>query len=322
MTANLHRRSTLVVVALCVLLTITGGIVVPEAPARGSMTAWATRESTVSLARAHAHNDYEHERPLLDALSQGFTSVEADVWLVNGKLLVAHELEEVQPGRTLKSLYLEPLRRLVRRHGGSVHKDSPYYFALWVDVKSQASSTYRVIHRQLRRFRAMLTTFHRDRVKDGAVTVIISGERAPELMQRQRIRYAGMDGRLEDLGTGAPANFMPVISDNWTEHFTWMGAGPMPEMERRKLQTIVEIAHGNGQRVRFWETPDEPGAESEAVWQELLDARADYVNTDHLSELQEFLVDNDPLPSVPYIYWDDCICWPDPAIPEEDGRAA
>jgi hypothetical protein len=115
---------------------------------------------------------------------------------------------------------------------------------------------------------------------------------------------------------------MPVISDNWTEHFTWMGAGPMPEKERAKLQAIVEIAHANGQRIRFWETPDEPGAESEAVWRELLEARADYVNTDHLSELQEFLVDNDPLPSVPYIYWHDCICWPDPAIPEEDRRAA
>ena len=321
MTARLHRRSTLFVVLISILLAVSG-LAAPDAPARNLKTLAIGQETTVPLARAHAHNDYEHRRPLFDALSHGFTSVEADVWLVDGKLLVAHELEAVQPGRTLKSLYLDPLRRIVSRRGGSVYENSPYYFALWIDVKSEAVSTYRVIHRQLRRFRAIFTSFHGERVKDGAVTAIISGERAPGVMRAQRVRYAGMDGRLEDLGTGASASFMPVISDNWTEHFTWTGAGPMPEMERRKLQTIVEIAHGNGQRVRFWETPDEPGAESEAVWQELLDARADYVNTDHLSELQEFLVDNDPLPSVPYIYWDDCICWPDPAIPEEDGRAA
>ena len=37
------------------------------------------------LAQAHAHNDYEHDRPLLDALEHGFTSVEADVWLVDGR---------------------------------------------------------------------------------------------------------------------------------------------------------------------------------------------------------------------------------------------
>ena len=43
------------------------------------------------LPQAHAHNDYEHDRPLRDALDPGFTSVEADVWLVDGKLLVAHD---------------------------------------------------------------------------------------------------------------------------------------------------------------------------------------------------------------------------------------
>ena len=36
------------------------------------------------LGQAHAHNDYYHKRPLLDALSHGFCSVEADVFLKNG----------------------------------------------------------------------------------------------------------------------------------------------------------------------------------------------------------------------------------------------
>src|SRR5262249_1980163 len=31
------------------------------------------------LIHAHAHNDYEHTRPLFDALDQGFCSVEADI---------------------------------------------------------------------------------------------------------------------------------------------------------------------------------------------------------------------------------------------------
>src|SRR5947209_11603808 len=56
----------------------------------------------------HAHNDYLHERPLSDALEHGFCSVEADVHLVAGKLLVAHEIEAVKADRTLQSLYLDP----------------------------------------------------------------------------------------------------------------------------------------------------------------------------------------------------------------------
>ncbi len=62
------------------------------------------------LRRAHAHNDYEHPRPLLDALSHGFTSVEADIHLVDGQLLVAHDPIDLDPSRTLESLYLAPWR--------------------------------------------------------------------------------------------------------------------------------------------------------------------------------------------------------------------
>src|SRR2546430_573705 len=69
------------------------------------------------LTRAHAHNDYEHTRPLLDALDHGFCSIEADIWLVDGKLLVAHERGNVKPDRTLQALYLDPLRERVRWNG-------------------------------------------------------------------------------------------------------------------------------------------------------------------------------------------------------------
>ncbi len=47
-------------------------------------------------------------------------------------------------------------------------------------------------------------------------------------MEEQRVRYAAYDGRLSDLGDTTDPAFMPLISDNWTQHFTWMGVGPMP----------------------------------------------------------------------------------------------
>jgi hypothetical protein len=263
------------------------------------------------LARAHAHNDFEHDRPLFDSLDRGFTSVEADVWLVRGKLLVAHELDQVRPGRTLTSLYLRPLWKRVKRNGGSVYEGSPHYFSLWIDVKSEAAPTYRAIDKRLRRHREMFTKFTASGVFDGAVTAIISGNRASELIAKQRVRFAGLDGRLADLGTGAAPELMPVISDDWTAHFSWTGKGPIPPTERGKLHAIVAIAHDNGQRIRFWETPDESGAAT-AVWKELMDARVDY--TDHLAALARFLGDKDSLPSVPYIYWEDCVnCWPEAA---------
>src|SRR5688572_1847327 len=70
------------------------------------------------LLQAHAHNDYEHARPLLDALDHGFCSVEADIWLTPEGLLVGHDRKDLQPGRTLEALYLEPLRERFVAHGG------------------------------------------------------------------------------------------------------------------------------------------------------------------------------------------------------------
>ena len=76
----------------------------------------------------------------------------------------------------------------------------------------------------------------------------------------------------------------------------------MPPKERKKLRSIVETAHANGQRVRFWETP-EFSPQREAVWRELLAARVDYINTDHLDALSDFLQRRDPAPSDPYVSW-------------------
>src|SRR3974390_1561429 len=59
----------------------------------------------VPLIHVHAHNDYEHTRPLLDALDHGFCSVEADIYLVDGQLPVAHDPSKVKPERPLQGPY-------------------------------------------------------------------------------------------------------------------------------------------------------------------------------------------------------------------------
>ncbi|WP_084821910.1 phosphatidylinositol-specific phospholipase C/glycerophosphodiester phosphodiesterase family protein [Bacillus sp. SA1-12] len=259
--------------------------------------------SAIPLAKAHAHNDYEHTRPLQDALDHGFTSVEADVWLVDGELLVAHDKEDVSPDRTLKSLYLDQLNERVKRNHGSVYTDYGYEFTLWIDIKSEGESTYRIIHKQLQAYQEMLTKFTPSGVKPGAVTVYISGNRPRDLMENQTVRYTAYDGRMSDLGTDASNEFMPIISDNWTKHFTWIGVGEMPESEKEKLNDIVSTAHANGQKVRFWATPDIASPQRESIWHELLNAGVDFINTDDLAGLQTFLMKHDPNPSEPVINW-------------------
>ncbi|MEO3798724.1 phosphatidylinositol-specific phospholipase C/glycerophosphodiester phosphodiesterase family protein [Nonomuraea sp. B1E8] len=242
------------------------------------------------LPRAHAHNDYEHERPLLDALDHGFTSVEADIYLVDGELRVGHDPEDLRPGRTLQSLYLDPLIRRVRH--GSVFPGTRQRLQLLVDIKNNGEATYTELDRVLKAYKRMLTTYHKGKVRPGAVTVVVSGERPRELMAGQERRYAFYDGRMGDLGQGDPG-LIPLISDNWTNHFSWLGEGEMPAAERDKLREIVATAHRDGQRVRFWATPDTAGPARDALWRELVAADVDHINTDDLAGLRDFLREHD-----------------------------
>ncbi|WUJ70978.1 glycerophosphodiester phosphodiesterase family protein [Kribbella soli] len=241
-----------------------------------------------ALPSAHAHNDYDHRRPLQDALDRGFNSVEADVWLVDGELRVAHDLADAKPGRNLESLYLEPLADQVRQNHGQVYKHGQD-FQLLIDIKSDGPSTYAAVDKALAKYRGISTVFVNGRVHEGAVTSVISGNRPLDDLKAQKIRYAGYDGRLGDLQSGMPASLMPLVSDNWSNVFTWRGVGPMPEAERTKLHDIVISAHHAGYKVRFWETPDTPGAAREALWRELVAANVDYINTDDLHGLEDFL---------------------------------
>ena len=236
------------------------------------------------LLRAHAHNDYEHSRPLFDALDRGFCHIEADIYLVDGQLLVAHDRKDVKPERTLASLYLEPLQRRVRQYGGRVFRNGPSVVLL-VDVKSEASPTYAALHRELTRFAEMLTSFREEKSTVGAVTIIVSGNRAPKDLLAQPVRYAAIDGRKDDLEMNTSATLVPLVSENWKKVFTWDWQGEMPATERVALQQWVQRAHAQGRKVRFWNTPDRTDA-----WRILSDAGVDIIGTDDLEGLQRFLL--------------------------------
>src|SRR5439155_7031381 len=113
------------------------------------------------LIHTHAHNDYEHKRPLFDALDHGFCSVEADIYLVEGQLLVAHNRSQVNPDRTLQKLYLDPLRVRVKKNRGRVYAGGPEVMLL-IDIKTDWKTTYPVLRETLKQCADMLTVFHGD----------------------------------------------------------------------------------------------------------------------------------------------------------------
>jgi len=237
------------------------------------------------LPNAHAHNDYRHERPLLEALDHGFTSVEADILLIDDELFVGHDMpsgEHQLP--TLQDAYLEPLQQRVNQYNGQVYPGYDGSFYLMIDIKTEAAPTYARLKEVLVAYQSMLSKTENGTYEPGAVTVFLSGNRPMEQVQQESNRLVSIDGRPDDLGQGYSAEFMPVISQHYRAIIDWDGKDPLSRKQRTALEKLTEQAHQEGKKVRLWATP-----ENQLVWQTLLDAGVDLINTDQLDELQQFL---------------------------------
>jgi len=245
----------------------------------------ADEKTPVPLTNVHAHNDYEHPHPLFDALACGFCSVEADIHLVDGKLLVAHSRSAVRSDRTLESLYLDPLHKRVKENDGRVFPHGPNFWLL-IDFKSDPKEMYPVLRQTLERYADMLTVWKDGKKQQGAVTAILTGNHPPiDEVGAEKVRYAVIDGTLKELQTDPPADLVPWMSSQWSKSFKWDGTGEMPAADRQELRRIVDKSHQQGRLIRFWGAPD-----NIATWRELRLAGVDLINTDDLTGAQKFLL--------------------------------
>ncbi len=232
---------------------------------------------------AHAHNDYEHDRPLLDALDAGFASVEADVWFRDGDVVVSHDA--ITSAGTLDDLYLEPLAQRLGADS-SVHGDGAE-FVLWLDLKDGTSELREGLAQRLEAL-LFVTRFDDDGVVEaGAVTVILTGDDesktalvdetpAPRAFARDDNALSVDD---DEAGTvvAAALNFGAYVGG-------WDGQGSPPDELRRQCGCVVERAHALNRRVRLFSGSDTPEA-----WALQRDVGVDFINTDDLDGLAAFL---------------------------------
>lgn len=240
-------------------------------------------DAVTPLLRAHSHNDYERKRPLQEALDNGFCSVEADIYLVDGELLVAHDAKDLKPDRTLRAMYLDPLKARVEANGGRVYPGGPPV-TLLIDIKDEAEATYACLRTLLQPYAAMLTHFTPDATTEGAVTIILSGNRPEATVAAEPERLVGLDGRVPDLDRDISPHVYPLISDSWRPLFTWTGKEAMPAEERARLDALVAKTHAKGMRLRFWGLPF-----PDKLWPTLYDAGVDLLNADQLEKLRALL---------------------------------
>ncbi len=240
----------------------------------------------IHVIQGHAHNDYENENPLLDALQNGFISVEADVHLVDDNLYVSHDSPQaLNPDLTLETLYLNPLKDHILKNNGSVYSNYVGFFYLMIDFKTSAKPSYDKLKSILSNYISIISVVQNGINQKGPVKIFISGSRPFYEILVDEPKLVGLDGRPDDLNKNIPASIMPVISDNYSNFISWNGYGEINEEEKKKLIMLVQNTHAQNKKLRLWASPDKSN-----VWKFLLDNGVDLINTDSLKKFRKFIV--------------------------------
>ena len=229
--------------------------------------------TTISLAqnsyRFHSHNDYLQDLPFWEAYTHGASSIEADVFLKNSNLYVAHNEKEIDTGRTLQELYLDPIAKLTKQ-------DKLRELQLLIDLKSEAKPT-------LVKLLEVLNSYP-DLKDDTNLNMVISGNRpAPE-------NYGDYPDFIQfdhqDLHNLHEVNLdkVALISQNFGKYSKWNGLGRLTAEDLEKVEAVIYKAHQNNVKIRFWASPD-----TKTAWSRFAKLGVDFVNTDYPAEASEYL---------------------------------
>lgn len=233
---------------------------------------------------AFSHNDYWRENPLQDALAFRYNCVEADLWLINGELYVSHDRPEPNPSITFENLYLKPLVARVQANGGKVYPGSDRPFYLMVDCKAQGEEMYKLLKKQMEPYKEYFCSVDNGEYKEGAILFFLSGDRPKNSLPKEASRFTFLDGQIKDLGQGIPASLAPVVSDNYSDFFTWKGEGEMPADQLQKMREIIQKVHDEGKLFRWWGAPD-----TEVFKRFFINEGVDLVGADDLNGLYNVL---------------------------------
>lgn len=225
------------------------------------------------LANAHSHNDYMQSDPFFHAFNAGFGSIEADIFIVDGKLLVAHDAKKLQAEKSLKKMYLDPIK-------DALAKDTSRRLTLLIDLKQD----YNLLMPELINELKPLRKYCKGYKANGRLLILISGNRPLPIAYHNYPSYVYFDEVLGRIYTGKQLDRVGQISLQFSKYSKWKGVGTLTQHDELRIKGAIDSAHALGKPIRFWDAPD-----NEAGWKKLLQMHVDMLGTDHIDALAAFL---------------------------------
>ncbi len=223
-----------------------------------------------------AHNDYEKPIPFYSAYHLQAGYIEADIFLQDGRLMVAHTRSEIDTNLTLDSLYLIPLQRSIRKNKGYAYADQQKSLTLMIDLKTDGNSTMQALVNTLNRYP--------DLINANNLKVVISGN-VPDPASWEKIpSFIHFDGRPGIAYSPAQLERIQLISTSFP--VKWNGKGVLTTEDRDKITALRDDVHGKGKKIRFWGAPD-----FENAWIQFMNLQIDIIGSDQISILVPFIKD-------------------------------
>lgn len=232
-------------------------------------------ETTLGQPAIHSHNDYAQQEPFEGAFRAGAASIEADVFLVDGRVMLGHDSPT---GLAVREVYLNPIREAFRKNGGSVYPKGRG-LQLLVDLKDGAPTLVALQKLIEEEYRDCFDVRH----NPGAACLVITGDKIKPGEFHLYADFVYFDIRPGVELTDEELERVAMVSDYYGSYSKWKGNGAMKEEDRQKMGKVVEQAHEKGKKVRFWAFPDNPTA-----WRTAAEMGIDFINTDHPADVAEY----------------------------------
>ena len=229
-----------------------------------------------TVANTHSHNDYEQPTPFWMAYQEQFGSIEADIFLVDGRLLIAHDRKELQQGRTLEDYYVKPLAAQIEKNHGHPYADTSRRLQMLIDVKADSTAVLAALVTLLEKYPNLTQT--------PSLTWVISGNRPPQSLYTSYPSFISFDGILGNHYSSGALSRITMMSDDLHRYTHWNGLDTIPAADKKTILAAIAWSHDLHLPVRFWDAPDFPNA-----WDQLMQLRVDFINTDHIRQLAAYL---------------------------------
>lgn len=241
----------------------------------GVLVSFSGYAQNKAVFAVHSHNDYLQPVPFWDAFSAGCASIEVDVILQEGELMVAHEKRSIQKQRTLESLYLKPIQQAVAL--GLIQE---FNFHLLIDLKTDGYATLEVLVKEVAPYAPLL--YGPENPK--GLKLIISGNRPKPADYKKYPDWLLFDYQSSELTADLPWEKIGMVSLPFSKFSIWNGKGRIVEAQRQKLSSFIDMVHSFDRPVRFWASPD-----GKSAWKAFHELGIDYINTDRPAEANSYL---------------------------------